>query len=95
MGKDFHFLGRTTPTGRTTTPLGIMLSRLDKVTRKSNYYMALCPAHADVNPSLGIREDADGNIKIKCFAGCDGKAIVQQVGLELRHLYTQHKKYKG
>lgn len=35
---------------------------------KSQGYMALCPNHADKNPSLSIRQTESGRILLKCFA---------------------------
>src|SRR3546814_20986445 len=34
----------------------------------SQGFMALCPNHADKNPSLSIRETEGGRILLKCFA---------------------------
>lgn len=33
-------------------------------------FMALCPAHADKNPSLSLKEATSGKILFHCFAGC-------------------------
>lgn len=40
-----------------------------KTTKRTNQgYMALCPNHADRNPSLSVRETESGRIMLKCFA---------------------------
>jgi putative DNA primase/helicase len=41
-----------------------------------SYGTAGCPAHNDHNPSLSIREGADGKILVKCHAGCEHRAII-------------------
>jgi hypothetical protein len=41
---------------------------------RGGYGRARCPAHNDRNPSLSIREAADGKILIKCHAGCEQRA---------------------
>lgn len=39
-----------------------------KTKQTSQGYMALCPNHADKNPSLSVRETESGRIMLKCFA---------------------------
>ncbi|TFH47119.1 MAG: hypothetical protein E4H01_08830, partial [Lysobacterales bacterium] len=34
-------------------------------------WIARCPAHDDIKPSLSIRETEDGKILVYCHAGCD------------------------
>src|SRR3974390_1689814 len=34
-----------------------------------------CPAHADSNPSLKLKEK-DGNILLKCFGGCSQDRVI-------------------
>lgn len=48
--------------------------------RTGGAYMALCPAHADKNPSLSISAK-EGRIWLNCFAGCDFKQILSATGL--------------
>jgi putative DNA primase/helicase len=38
-------------------------------------WMALCPAHADREPSLSIR-DGDGKVLVRCHAGCDQARVI-------------------
>jgi putative DNA primase/helicase len=38
-------------------------------------YKCLCPAHADHNPSLSVR-DGDGALLVRCFAGCDPRDVL-------------------
>lgn len=61
--------------------LNAMLSRLRAVRRAGGGYAALCPAHADQNPSLSIRE-GEGRILLHCHAGCDYRSILRALELE-------------
>ena len=40
-----------------------------------SYGTAGCPAHEDKNPSLSVRDGADGEPVFTCFAGCDWRDI--------------------
>lgn len=66
-----------------------IITRLNKVTKKSGGYMACCPAHDDRNPSLSIGELRDGRILIKCFAGCGAADVMASIGMTLGDLYPQ------
>jgi DNA primase len=66
--------------------LEALLSKLFKVRREGNDWKALCPAHADKNPSLSIRQ-VDGKILIHCHAGCSTQAILTALGIEARDLF--------
>jgi hypothetical protein len=63
-----------------------VLSRLQGVKRNGAGWVALCPAHADRNPSLSIREE-NGKVLVKCMAGCATESVLETVGLELRDLF--------
>jgi hypothetical protein len=66
------------------------LARLDGVRNKSNGgFIARCPAHDDRSPSLSVDEGAEGKVLLKCWAGCDAKAVVHAVGLELEDLFPE------
>jgi hypothetical protein len=65
-----------------------LLSRLEKVKRTGQgRYVARCPAHADKNPTLSIRELTDGRVLVHCFAGCGAAEIVAATGLEMSDLF--------
>ena len=71
-----------------TAPIENLLPRLDKVRQlRPNSWQACCPAHADKNPSLSIREKEDGTLLIRCFAECSAHEIVSAVGLDLNDLF--------
>jgi len=42
---------------------------------------SLAPCHDDKKPSFGVTRDPDGSASLKCFAGCNFKAIVAALGL--------------
>jgi hypothetical protein len=49
-----------------------------------------CPAHADSSPSLSIGVGtgaAAGSALVRCFAGCETKAVLEKLGLRMRDLY--------
>lgn len=73
-----------------SAPLDILLARLDKVRRSGGEWQALCPAHEDKSPSLGIKEADDGTLLIKCHTGCATREILAAVGLGLPDLYPEH-----
>ena len=70
--------------------LNEFLSSLEGVKRTDkSEYMALCPAHADHNPSLSIKE-ADGKILINCFASCTNLEILKAMGLSEKDLFPDN-----
>jgi putative DNA primase/helicase len=44
--------------------------------RVGSGWMALCPAHDDAKPSLSIRESNDGNVLVRCHAGCHQGQVI-------------------
>lgn len=48
---------------------------------------AVCPAHQDVNPSLGVTETDSGAL-ITCFAGCARRRILNRLGLTYGDILT-------
>ena len=54
-----------------------------------NSWSCKCPAHDDKSPSLSIKETAEGNILIHCFALCSVGDIVAAVNLELSDLFPE------
>ncbi len=66
----------------------LLLSQLKKVTPKGKgQWMACCPAHEDRSPSLAIKENHDGRILVKCFAGCGAANVMESLGLTLSDLF--------
>ncbi len=63
--------------------------RLGGKYNRKGYWMALCPAHKDTDPSLQLWDSDDGPA-FKCYAGCTDKDIreaIEAVGLGL---WVQH-----
>ena len=72
---------------------GGILSRLKRVKKTGpNSWTALCPAHADQNPSLSIRVASDGKILLCCHAGCKTESIVTAAGLTMGDLFPAESK---
>jgi 5S rRNA maturation endonuclease (ribonuclease M5) len=69
--------------------LEVILSRLEGVQRNGSGWRALCPAHADKNPSLSINE-RDGKILVHCHAGCSQEAVCAALKIEARELFPQN-----
>jgi hypothetical protein len=65
-------------------PVEDLLDRLDGVEEHANYWKALCPVHADHDPSLSVSEGKDGRALLKCHAGCETPEIVDALGLTMR-----------
>jgi hypothetical protein len=52
-------------------------------------WIACCPAHDDVSPSMSLRETDDGVILLHCFAGCSAHEITAAIGLDMANLFPQ------
>jgi len=77
------------------SPIDELLSRLDKAKPNGKgKWQACCPAHADKQPSLSIKETSDGTVLLKCWAGCTVGAIASAVGLEIRDLFPGTKQQR-
>ncbi len=64
-----------------------ILARFQGVRRNGNGWIARCPAHADKNPSLSIREN-NGTVLLHCFAGCTVDAICTAARIEKADLFS-------
>jgi putative DNA primase/helicase len=64
-----------------------LLARLHGVRRSGSGWQALCPAHADKNPSLSIHI-RDNKILLCCHAGCSQEAVLVAARIESRELFT-------
>lgn len=67
------------------TPEAI-LAKLRGVRREGSEWKAFCPAHADKNPSLSIRQ-ADGKVLLHCHAGCSTESVLAALRVEARDLF--------
>src|SRR5262245_60180966 len=70
------------------SPIDLVLSRLQSARETPAGWDALCPAHDDRRPSLGIAVTADGTVLLKCRSqGCSTDQICKAVGLTLGDLF--------
>lgn len=69
--------------------LQLVLSKLKIVRVVNGVYHCICPKHQDNKPSLHV---SMGKIKIilDCKAGCDYKAILDEIGLKPEQLYYDY-----
>ena len=65
-----------------------IISRLEKVRRSGDGWMARCPAHEDRHASLSIGEGDDDRILLNCFAGCTLEEVVAALGLTMSDLFA-------
>ena len=65
------------------------LATMLRARRHSGYWMASCPVHGrggrDRNPSVSIRDGKNG-VSVRCFAGCDTRDILREIGLTFHDL---------
>jgi len=54
-------------------------------------YLAQCPSHNDSRPSLSVCAAADGKALLRCFAGCNVRDIVRELGLTMSDLFTKQR----
>lgn len=64
------------------------LGLLNAVRKTRQGWIARCPAHPDVHPSLGVAE-GDKGILVKCWTGCRPEQICAAVGLRMSDLFYE------
>lgn len=67
--------------------LAALLSRLGRVRRTGNGYLARCPAHEDRVNSLSVGDGEEGRILLKCHSGCEVERIAKALGLTVADLF--------
>lgn len=60
---------------------------LEKPRRSGSGWVACCPTHDDQNPSLSLRDGADGKVLVKDFGGCDNLTVIDE--LKARGLWPE------
>jgi hypothetical protein len=69
-----------------------ILARLDGLPRarevRPGTWIACCPAHPDVHPSLGWSVGSDGRVLVRCHAGCAAESIVEALGAAMSDLFV-------
>jgi hypothetical protein len=70
------------------TPIDRVLPLLKSVRKTAAGWDALCPAHDDHKPSLGIAVAEDGKVLLNCRSHtCTANAICKAIGLTVRDLF--------
>jgi len=71
-------------------PIITMLDALNSVgsvpQKSGSGWSCRCPAHDDKHPSLSIGIGEEGRVLLNCHAGCETKAIMASLGLEMKDL---------
>ncbi len=68
--------------------IAALVDHLEGVRRTGpSRWVAKCPAHADRQPSLAIRELEDGRVLVHCFGGCSVEEVLASVGLRFDALF--------
>ena len=60
-----------------SSPVENLVERLH-AKRSGKGWIAKCPAHNDLKPSLSINEGADGRALVKCQAGCSTEDVIHR-----------------
>ncbi len=69
-------------------PIKRLLERLKGVKKTPSGWDALCPAHDDTRPSLGVKVCDDGKLVLNCRSHqCTKESIVKAVGLTMADLF--------
>src|SRR5438876_3971624 len=74
---------------QSSSALEQVLSQLKGVRTSMRGWRACCPAHADRKPSLSIGLGEQGQVLLKCFAGCSLERIVEAMGLTMTDLFPE------
>ena len=61
-----------------------------KLRKTGSGWAACCPAHQDKRPSLSITEAANGNVLVKCHAGCRTEDVLVKLDLPITVLFADH-----
>src|SRR5438270_12732160 len=77
----------TSPVHPSSLALQNVLAHLQGVRTSLHGWKACCPAHADRQPSLSIGLGEQGQVLLKCFAGCSLEHIVEAMGLTILDLF--------
>lgn len=70
------------------TPLQRLLAAAPGGGRESGgQWLILCPVHRDKRASLAVREQRDGTLLVRCYAGCETEDVLDVLGLSWRDLF--------
>lgn len=57
-------------------------------------WKGFCPSHRDKKASLGVSEKPDGQILLKCFAGCALEQILEALGMRKQDLFPVRARHR-
>src|SRR2546430_13932690 len=77
------------PVYSSSPALDNVLAHLKGVRTSLHGWKACCPVHADRKPSLSIGLGEQGQVLLKCFAGCTLERIVEAMGLTMTDLFPE------
>ena len=78
----------TSPNSITSSnPIGLILSRLDRVRQYGNAYRADCPVGHSSKGTLSVATGDDGRVLLTCFACGDIGPVLDALGLQLGDLF--------
>ncbi len=72
-----------------TSPIDVVLARLEQSRKTGKGWAARCPAHADKSPSLSITEADGGKVLLHCFGGCNAGDVLAAIDLEWKELFPE------
>jgi hypothetical protein len=49
-------------------------------------FIARCPAHRDLSPSLSVREGREGRVLLHCFSGCSIESICHALKIKVSEI---------
>jgi len=77
------------------SPLEHVLALLEGVRPQGSGFIALCPAHDDHRPSLGVSLGDDGRVLVLCRAGCAAAEVLASIGLTFEDLFPEGQRVRG
>ena len=67
-------------------------SRLKGIKMKNHRQgVALCPSHADIEPSLSFAQGRNGTLLLKCFGGCKTEDVLKDLRMSWGDLFPSNK----
>ena len=73
-----------------------ILERVQKYKRTGEgKWIATCPAHNDLSPSLSVSETPEGKVLLKCWSGCGALDIITAIGLDWSVLFPPNDNYRA
>lgn len=71
------------------SPLGLLLTRFERVQRHGKGYRADCPRGHRSRGTLSLSESDTGAVLMHCFSGCSPADVLAALGLDLAALFPE------